>query len=151
MTEIIRYRAAGLADVPRLVELIGELFAIETAFTIDPAKQEAGLRALLASPTARVITARAGDFVAGMCTVQLLVSTAEGAPSGLIEDVVVDRAWRGKGIGKALLDEAERWAIARGARRVQLLADNRNAKALAFYAARGWTQTPMVAFNKKVG
>ena len=150
MTETIRYRGAEAKDVPRLVELIGELFAIETAFTIDSAKQEAGLRALLASPAAHVLAACAGDAVIGLCTVQLLVSTAEGGPSGLIEDVVVDRAWRGRGIGKTLLDEAERWAISRGARRVQLLADNRNAKALEFYMARGWTLTPMIAFNKKL-
>lgn len=146
----VRFRGAGPRDVPRLVALIGELFAIETAFTVDPARQEKGLRALLASPTARILAAEAGGEVVGMCTVQLTVSTAEGGPSGLIEDVVVDRAWRGKGIGRALLDEAEAWARAQGASRVQLLADQRNAPALDFYTARGWALTQMVCLNKKL-
>jgi ribosomal protein S18 acetylase RimI-like enzyme len=144
----VRFRGAEPRDIPRLVALIGELFAIETAFTVDPARQEKGLRALLAAPNAHILVAEAGHDVVGMCTVQLTVSTAEGGPSGLIEDVVVDRAWRGKGIGRALLDEAEAWVRAQGASRVQLLADQRNAPALDFYAARGWTLTKMVCLNK---
>lgn len=146
----VGFRGAETRDLPRLVALIGELFAIETAFTVDPARQRAGLEALLAAPNAHVLVAEVGDAVVGLCTVQLTVSTAEGGPSGLIEDVVVDRAWRGRGIGRALLDEAERWAKGQGALRVQLLADQRNAPALAFYQARGWTLTPMVGLNKKL-
>ena len=146
----VRFRGAEPRDMPRLVALIGALFAIETAFTVDPARQEKGLRALLASSNARILAAEADGEVVGMCTVQLTVSTAEGGPSGLIEDVVVDRAWRGKGIGRALLDEAEAWARAQGALRVQLLADQRNRPALDFYAGRGWTLTPMVCLNKKL-
>jgi GNAT superfamily N-acetyltransferase len=146
----VRFRGAELRDVPRLVALIGELFAIETEFTADPARQEKGVRALLASPSAHVLAAEADNEIVGMCTVQLTVSTAEGGPSGLIEDVVVDRAWRGKGVGRALLDEAEAWVRAQGASRVQLLADQRNGPALDFYAGRGWTLTPMVCLNKKL-
>lgn len=146
----VRFRGAEPCDIPRLVALTGELFAIETAFTVDPARQEKGLRALLAAPNARILAAEAGNDVVGMCTVQLTVSTAEGGPSGLIEDVVVDRTWRGKGIGRALLDEAEKWARSQGALRVQLLADQRNAPALDFYAGRGWSLTPMVCLNKKL-
>ena len=144
------FRGAEPRDMPRLVALIGELFAIETAFTVNPARQEKGLRALLAAPNARVLVADANGEVVGMCSVQLTTSTAEGAPSGLIEDVVVDRAWRGRGIGRALLDEAEAWARGQGAARVQLLADQRNAPALDFYKGRGWMLTPMVCLNKKL-
>lgn len=146
----VRFRGAEPRDMPRLVALIGELFAIETAFAADPARQEKGLRALLALPNALVLAAESNDRVVGMCTVQLTVSTAEGGSSGLIEDVVVDRTWRGKGIGRALLDQAEAWARSQGASRVQLLADRRNAPALDFYAARGWTLTPMICLNKKL-
>lgn len=146
----VRFRGAEPRDIPRLVALIGELFVLETAFAVEPVRQEKGLRALLASPTAHILAAEANDQVVGMCTVQLTVSTAEGGPSGLIEDVVVDRAWRGKGIGRALLDRAETWARSQGASRVQLLADQRNTPALEFYAARGWALTPMVCLNKKL-
>ncbi len=149
-SKTVRFRGAGPRDIPRLVALIGELFAIETAFTADPARQEKGLRALLAAPNARVLVADAKGEVVGMCSVQLTISTAEGSPSGLIEDVVVDRDWRGRGIGRALLDEAEKWARGQGAARVQLLADQRNGPALDFYKSRGWTLTPMVCLNKKL-
>ena len=33
----VRFRGAEPRDVPRLVALIGELFALETAFIVDPA------------------------------------------------------------------------------------------------------------------
>ena len=40
--------------------------------------------------------------VRGMCTVQLVISTAEGGLAGLVEDLVVDRTYRGQGIGGLL-------------------------------------------------
>ena len=79
----VRFRGAEPRDMPRLVALIGALFAIETAFTADPARQEKGLRALLASPSAHILAAEADNEVVGMCTVQLTVSTAVGGPSGV--------------------------------------------------------------------
>lgn len=147
----VRFRSAAPPDIPRLVALIGELFAIETAFTADPARQEAGLRALLAAyPRTQILVATANGMIIGMCTVQLMLSTAEGGASGLVEDVVVDRDWRGQGIGRNLLEAAEDWARSQGALRVQLLADQRNVRALDFYAGMGWTLTPMVCLNKKL-
>ena len=41
-----------------------------------------------------------------MCTVQTLISTAEGGPVGLVEDVIVRADYRGHGIGARLLTEA---------------------------------------------
>lgn len=41
--------------------------------------------------------------IVGMATIQTLISTAEGGRVGLVEDVVVDESFRGKGIGKLLL------------------------------------------------
>jgi GNAT superfamily N-acetyltransferase len=84
----------------------------------------------------------------GMVTAQLVVSTAEGAPSALVEDMVVDAAARGRGTGAALLRAIERWARERGATRLQLLADRENAPALAFYARSGWTATRLVCLRR---
>jgi GNAT superfamily N-acetyltransferase len=83
-----------------------------------------------------------------MVTAQLVVSTAEGARSALVEDLVVDAAERGRGVGASLLGAIEAWARARGATRLQLLADRENAPALAFYARMGWTGTRLVCLRR---
>jgi GNAT superfamily N-acetyltransferase len=80
-----------------------------------------------------------------MCSGQLVYSTAEGAASVWIEDVVVAEAWRGRSIGRALLGSVLDWAAARGATRAQLLADLDNQPALDFYRKLGWAETRLGA------
>ncbi len=94
-----------------------------------------------------LVAVREGRVV-GMVTAQLVVSTAEGAPSALVEDMVVDASERERGIGAALLRAIEAWSRARGATRLQLLADRDNAPALAFYARMGWRSTRLVCLRR---
>ena len=138
--------SATEADIPELIELLGVLFSIEQDFTPAPDKQQRGLAALLASPTGHVAIARdANARAVGMATAQLVISTAEGAPSAWVEDVVVREDWRGQGLGRALLDAIIAWARAQGAVRAQLLADLDNAPALAFYDKLDWRPTRLGA------
>jgi ribosomal protein S18 acetylase RimI-like enzyme len=55
-----------------------------------------------------------------------------------IEDLAVDPIWRERGIGRALIEEAERWARSAGARCVWLETQNVNAPAIAFYRRAGF-------------
>jgi len=73
-----------------------------------------------------------------MCSAQLLVSTAEGRKSALIEDMVVAKPYQGKSTGKKLLKSIEKWAVNNGAKRIQLLADGNNINALNFYETQKW-------------
>jgi GNAT superfamily N-acetyltransferase len=143
-------RPATLADVEAMVRLLGVLFAIEADFTPAPERQRRGLTRLLDDPARRgalVAVTSAGEVI-GMITIQLLVSTAEGGDSGLLEDLVVEGAHRGAGTGRRLLEAAVEWARARGATRVQLLADRENAPALGFYARLGWARTQLVCLRR---
>jgi GNAT superfamily N-acetyltransferase len=138
--------SASEADIPELIDLLGVLFSIEQDFTPDTDKQRRGLAALLASAAGHIAIARDETLRAvGMATAQLVISTAEGAPSAWVEDVVVREDWRGKGLGRALLDAVLAWARAQGAARAQLLADLDNAPALAFYERLGWQTTRLGA------
>jgi GNAT superfamily N-acetyltransferase len=142
-------RAARPGDLEAMVRLLGELFSIEADFQPDAARQRRGLALLLEDPTrcALLVAERAG-VVVGMVTAQLVVSTAEGAPSALVEDMVVAARERGHGVGGALLRAVEGWAAARGATRLQLLADRDNAPALAFYGRMGWRPTALVCWRR---
>lgn len=141
-------RPAAAADIPALLDLLKLLFSIEKDFVFNAAKQERGLRMLLASPQAAVIVAAQGGQVIGMCTGQLLISTAQGGLSALVEDVAVLPAHQGKGLGRRLVAAAEAWAVSHGASRIQLLADRNNAPALAFYQKTGLQSTAMICLRK---
>jgi GNAT superfamily N-acetyltransferase len=137
---------ASEADIPELIELLAVLFAIEQDFSPDTDKQHRGLAALLASCNGHIAIARdTTSRAVGMATVQLVISTAEGAPSAWVEDVVVREDFRGNGLGRALLNAVLEWARAQGAVRAQLLADLDNAPALAFYERVGWQPTRLGA------
>ena len=78
---------------------------------------------------------------------QLTISTAEGGPALTIEDVVVAKGWRPKGVGRCLMSEISRWSSMRGVSRLQLLADKTNVKALGFYKNIGWRSTKLICLR----
>ena len=150
VTEKYLIRRAKHSDLITLVKLLTSLFSIEEDFIVDEAKQQSGLTMMLDDCQNRcIMVAELGEQVVGMCTAQILVSTAEGGIVALIEDVVVDYDYRGRGIGRQLLLSIQNWAIERGARRLQLLADQNNTPALMFYKNMGWEQTQLICLRKK--
>jgi GNAT superfamily N-acetyltransferase len=144
----VTIRPAEMTDLDTLVNLLSELFAIEEDFVFDPSKQRAGLALIVGSGKDRVLIAEHEGRVIGMCSVQTLISTAEGGRVGLVEDMVVSKAFLGQGIGRRLLGELERWADETGLTRLQLLADRSNRPALSFYDKLGWRRTELVGLRK---
>lgn len=136
---------ATLNDIPALVKLLAALFGIEQDFCADTDKQLKGLRMLIEAPNLGVIKlARAENGeVVGMVSAQLVISTAEGAPSAWVEDMVVDQGYRAQGVGRLLLGHALDWAKEKGATRAQLLVDLDNAPAVGYYDHLGWSASRM--------
>lgn len=147
---MINIRTAKPGDVPQLVELLKALFAIEADFYFDQDKQARGLQLLLKCEQACILVAEERDDkeLRGMCSVQILISTAEGGEVGLLEDLVVAADFRNQGIGAKLLAEAVAWAERQGLKRLQLLADKNNSRALDFYEKQGWQSTQLVCFKR---
>jgi ribosomal protein S18 acetylase RimI-like enzyme len=142
-------RIARLSDIKDMVELLRQLFFLETDFNFDAEHQKQGLLLMLNSPRTRcMMVAESNQEIVGMCSAQLVVSTAQGGLSGLIEDMVVHQNHRGKGLGSRLLQSVESWCIASGASRIQLLADKHNLKALKFYNKRQWLSTQLICLRK---
>jgi GNAT superfamily N-acetyltransferase len=144
-------RRATPSDIPAMVGLLRELFAIEDEFAFDPPTQSRGLSLLLAEPRAAAFVVEHHSIVVGMATAQLLVSTARGGTVATIEDVIVTATARGTGAGRDLLRATEAWARQHGCRRLQLLADRENAPALDFYARAGFDRTRMVWLVRQLG
>ncbi|KMY67087.1 GCN5 family acetyltransferase [Desulfocarbo indianensis] len=145
----VTVRDAGPGDVPALATLLQDLFSLEKDFAGDDARQIRGLETLLGRGQARLLAAEAQGRVIGMCSGQLVVSTAEGGPSAWVEDVVVESSWRGKGVGRMLLEALAAWAREQGATRLQLLADRDNQPAFRFYARLGWEKTQLICLRMR--
>ena len=146
MVDII-YGEANEADIPALVGLLAILFGIEKDFSADFSKQKIGLELLLKNPqtaTIQVAKNAAGKAI-GMVSAQLVISTAQGAKSAWVEDMVIDGAYRGQGVGKQLLQNSLGWAKNRGATRAQLLVDIENTDAVGYYQHLNWENTQLLA------
>lgn len=151
MTQACVIRRAKVDDIDALVRLLSVLFAIETDFIIDSQKQRTGLLLMLAeTEQCCILVAEYKKEVVGMCTGQRLISSAEGGLKVILEDLIVDKKQRGMGIGSALLAVMESWAASCGAKRLDLLADQRNQPALDFYCQRQWENTKLTALQKRL-
>ena len=140
----IRIDPATVDDLDAMADLLGELFALESDFIPERARQLAGLRLIVENPSiGRLFVLRVDGRVGGMANALLTVSTAEGRRVVLLEDVIVGAAWRGRGYGRALVEHVVAWARAEGLPRVTLLADRDNAAALAFYQRLGFAFSAM--------
>lgn len=143
----IRIDEARPEDIPALTELLDTLFSIEQDFQPNTERQARGMALLLQHPdraSIKVARNENGQLV-GMVSAQLVISTAEGAPSAWVEDMVVREDWRGQGVGKALLENLLEWARSRGATRAQLLVDINNSAAVGYYDHLGWESTKLAA------
>jgi ribosomal protein S18 acetylase RimI-like enzyme len=147
---MINIRTAKPDDVPQLVALLKALFVIEADFDFDQDKQTLGLQLLLKSDRACILVAESSDDkkLCGMCSIQILISTAEGGAVGLLEDLIVAADVRNRGIGAKLLAEGCVWAERQGLKRLQLLADKNNSPALGFYEKQGWQSTQLVCLKR---
>lgn len=141
-------RTATKDDIPAMAELLHQLFAIEVDFTPNYDKQTRGLELLIDRPTARIFIAEIDGQLVGMCTVQIVVSTAMGQEVGTVEDVIIDVEHRGKSIGSALMQTIETWAAGKRLGRLQLRADKDNGPALCFYRQQGWKHTNLIGWMK---
>jgi diamine N-acetyltransferase len=66
---------------------------------------------------------------------------------GHIRDIIVDEAWRKRGIGKSLMQKAHVWAKEQGASSVELIAFSFNTEALSFYRNLGYLDSDITLRN----
>ena len=150
MTEV-KFEPARIADLPRLVELLGILFESEAEFSANPEKQRAALQAILADPKkGTIFIARDGRQVVAMASLLYTVSTAEGGRAALFEDLVVAPEQRKRGIGEALLKHVVAEARKEGVLRITLLTDMQNERAQAMYRRAGFVGSPMKPMRLKL-
>jgi GNAT superfamily N-acetyltransferase len=136
---------ATIEDLPQLTDLLFDLFTIEADFKPDRAKQMRGLQLLLEQPNrGRILVLRQNGVILGMINLLFTISTAEGGFVILLEDVIVQREQRGRGIGDQLLKHAVDYAKQKNFLRITLLTDRLNDDSQRFFTRHGFTKSTMI-------
>ena len=136
---------AIVGEIPRLCELLAELFTQEAEFRPDPERQAAGLRRIIDHPeVGSILVLRRDGEAIGMVNLLFTVSTALGAPVALLEDMVIHPDHRGDGHGSRLVQAAVERAEAAGCARITLLTDHDNEAAQRFYRRHGFESSSML-------
>ena len=119
-----------------LVAAFARLVPQLSATTAPPGRN--ALEEIVGSPAVTVLIARAGGTIVGTLTLAMFP-----IPTGFrawIEDVVVDEAARGRGIGEALTTEAIGLARAAGAKTVDLTSRRSRTAAGRLYERAGFEE-----------
>jgi GNAT superfamily N-acetyltransferase len=136
-------RPAELRDVPVLVALIAELAAYEQlSHLVETTEAALALHLFGERPVAESWVAEVGGQVVGFALFFTNFSTFRCLPGLYLEDLYVQPAHRGTGLGKALLRQVGRLAAERGCGRFEWSVLDWNAPAIAFYQKMGAAVKP---------
>jgi GNAT superfamily N-acetyltransferase len=134
----VTIRPAGPEDCGTIANLVYELAVYEKLEQFARATDDDFRRHLFGPrPCAEVIIAELGGEPVGFALAFTTFSTFRGKPGLYLEDIFVRSAYRGRGIGKALMATLARVARQRGFARLEWAVLDWNAPAIGFYRSLG--------------
>jgi GNAT superfamily N-acetyltransferase len=138
-------RPAVLADAATL-----HAFAVALALDHAPEREahERALREALNDKRSLVLVAEDGDRLLGSLVAGLLPMPMYGARLAFLQELFVDGAARGGGVGRALIEAFDRWARENGAA-VEALGTSRPT-AMKFYERLGFLTRPTTYYWRRV-
>lgn len=136
-------RPAREADLPAIVGLITELAVFEKLEHLVVVTPESLQPHLFGpKPAAECVVGEVDGTVVAFALFFQNFSTFLGRPGLYLEDLYVQPAFRGTGLGKALLQHLGALAVERGCGRFEWSVLDWNEKAIRFYEAMGATVMP---------
>ena len=136
-------RPATPADLPAIVGLIRELAEFEKLSHLVVVTPESLHPHLFgARPVAEAVVGEVAGQVVAFALFFTNFSTFLGRPGLYLEDLYVQPAFRGTGLGKALLRHLAQLALQRGCGRFEWSVLDWNQRAIDFYEAKGATVMP---------
>ena len=135
---VVRVRPVQPTDVPQVLGFVREL-AVYEKLEHEVVATEADMHAALFGPKpyAECVFVCLDDSPVGFALWFHSFSTFKGRPSLYLEDLYVRPAARGRGLGKQLLVQLARLALARGCARFEWSVLDWNAPSIAFYRGLG--------------
>jgi ribosomal protein S18 acetylase RimI-like enzyme len=138
-------RQAASSDLTAITRLYRQLHPDDTQ--LDPIQATAIWSELLNRDGVHVFVTDIGYGPIATCTLIIVPNlTRGGRPFGFIENVVTHIAERGRGHGRALLDEALNKAWREGCYKVMLLTGRNDEAVWRFYEGAGFNRTAKTGF-----
>ena len=131
MSQVI-IRPATAQDVDRVAALVE---------TLGGSFDAAGVADRLEGIDSPQLVAVSEGNVIGLCGLHVMKALHRARPVGRITVLAVDVPWRKKGVGKLLVDAAERYFREIGCELLEVTSNNKLADAHAFYDRLGFEQT----------
>lgn len=132
----VEIRTARPSEQERILPMYEWLFAPPGSrpSAWNPERAADALAGAIAADDSAVLVAENDDGqLVGLCTAYLDLHSVRFGPRCWVEDLAVDPDHRSLGIGARLLDEARRWASARGASHLELDTVEARTDAQRFY------------------
>lgn len=125
-------------DLPAILRLYASAeITDESVFTLDEARQH--LQVFKSYPSFRIFVAIIDGAVVGTYELLIMDNLAKrGKKSGVVEDVAVDRAHQGRGIGRAMMQHAREQCRLAGCYKFVLSSNLKREDAHRFYDALGF-------------
>lgn len=139
----MQIRNARAGDLIRLLELYAQL----GPNPIPAEPPQALWEKILAQPNHYILLAEENGRVVSTCTLTIILNlTHAGKPYALVENVVTDKAFRGRGFASACLARARELAAQAGCYKIMLLTGSKKEQTLRFYENAGYTRGEKTAF-----
>jgi GNAT superfamily N-acetyltransferase len=134
----LSFRVVSRADLPAVLALYAQL-GQDDGTTLSVSEAEALWEDMEAHPDHRIWVAEEDGVVVGTFSLLRMVNLAHrGAPSAVLEDVVVDASRRGRGVGRAMMLHALAVARSKGCYKLALSSNGRRVDAHRFYESLGF-------------
>ncbi len=130
-------RKAIRNDLPAIIALHAELD--DNGKAVDSARAEDLFERIRQYPDYHIFVATVDEKIVGTFALLIMDNLAHcGAPSGIVEDVIVHPSWRGKGIGRQLMFYAKQRCRDAGCYKLALSSNMKRQDAHKFYEAIGF-------------
>lgn len=133
----LTFRDAERADVGLVLHFIKQLAAYEKMLDEVIATEEGLEEWIFDKGVAHVFFPVVDGKEVGFCLYFFNFSTFQGRAGLYLEDVYIDREYRGRGYGKAIFRELARVALEKGCGRMEWVCLNWNKPSIDFYLSMG--------------
>jgi GNAT superfamily N-acetyltransferase len=138
LQDSVLIREASEEDLPAILALYAQLGMDDgTVLSGDDAKKI--FTRMKNYPDYTLYVAVSGTTVVGSFALLIMDNLGhKGAPSGVVEDVIVHQDWRGRGIGRTMMEKAMSSCAAKGCYKISLTSNKLRHNAHVFYKVLGF-------------
>lgn len=135
MSDTLKVRDATPADIPHLVPLLDELgYPVEPEVLVDRFSKYSAMGE-------QALVAERDNSIIGLLTLHRTPVLHRAGSVGRITNLVVRQSAHGQGVGRALMDTAEKRLWAEGCVLIEVTSNKKRTDAHAFYERLGYENT----------